>query len=173
MEVTLSEDGVLIFDHLDPFLAEILRQIPQAADPEGDERALHRLLPTPTHADGEEEFIDDWNEFVRPELKQLFGDAMDDVVEDLSRIEYNEERTIARLTIDPDHAESWLNATNQARVVLCERHRFTEKELESDLALSFESRRDLALVQMNFYAMIQEIVLRWTMGELPDDDEAL
>jgi len=171
MNVTLDDDGVLTFGDLDPFFAEILRQIPQAADPQGDERALNRLLPPPTHADGEEEFIDDWNEFVRPELKQFFGDSMQKVIDDLHGISEEQGRGLCRLSIRRDNADAWINALNQARIVLAERHRFTEKELESDVALSFESRRDLALVQMNVYLMVQEILIRWTLDELPDDAE--
>ncbi len=173
MEVTLAEDGVLIFGELDPLLTEIFRQIPEAANPDGDERALRRILPAPTQLEGEEEFLEDWSEYVQPELKQGFSEAIEVVTTDLATIKHNRKRNTSRLIIAPNHADAWINALNQARIILAERHRFTEAELEADIDLSFETRRDLALLQMNFYAMLQEILLRWLLGELPDECDAV
>jgi len=176
MEVTLAEDGILIFGGLDPFLVEILRQIPEAADPNGSTDALQRLLPPPTRSeDTEQEFLEDWENYVRPGLEEAFKEAIGIVERDLHSLQSPGNKTdkaaTCELCIQPNHADAWIHALNQARIVLAERHRFTEKELEADLVLTFESRRELALVQMNFYAMLQEILLRWSLGELPDDAE--
>jgi len=168
MEVSLGTQGSLVFNRLDPFLTEILRQIPDAANPAGDANALARLSPPPIVGEVDDEFLQDWEDYVKPELQALFSEALSVVSQDLLGLMNQPTNARNRLEIPLEHADAWINALNQARIVLAERHHFTEDELGKCGILCFESRRDLALVQMNFYAMIQEMLIRWISDDLED-----
>ena len=54
----------------------------------------------------------------------------------------------------------WLNALNQARLVIAAKNNFTENELNDHFRSPIGSRRDLSLFQVNFYGFLQEFILR-------------
>jgi hypothetical protein len=65
----------------------------------------------------------------------------------------------SRLVILCAHGEAWLNALNQARLILATKFEFSDEELSlHEVPRSF-SRRDLVLLQINFYAAIQERII--------------
>ena len=65
----------------------------------------------------------------------------------------------SRLVILCVHGEAWLNALNQARLILATQFEFSDEELSlHEVPRSF-SRRDLVLLQINFYAAIQERII--------------
>jgi hypothetical protein len=65
----------------------------------------------------------------------------------------------SRFVILCAHGEAWLNALNQARLILAGKFEFTDEELSlHEVPRSF-SRRDLVLLQINFYAAIQERII--------------
>ena len=63
------------------------------------------------------------------------------------------------LEIPRAHSEAWLTTLNALRLALAEEHGFTEKDLSLNDAPDFSSERGLALMQVNFYAFIQECLL--------------
>jgi hypothetical protein len=153
----------LEISELDPFLAELLRQIPASTNPEGTPEAEARLLSAPDEA-SKKEYCKEWKLYVQPELRRLFSSATETVAEDLKQLLGGEKDFANRnLRIPTDHADAWLNALNQARLVIAAKNNFTDAEL-CDYRSPIGSRRDLSLFQVNFYGFIQEFILREVCG---------
>jgi hypothetical protein len=159
MEICRRDNQIEISD-LDPFLAELLRQIPTSADPEGAPAAEQRLFSSP--AQGKEpEICAEWKLYVEPELRRLFQTATETVAADLEQLNGNEKIFANRtLRIPSKHADAWLSALNQARLVIAAKNNFTEVELGDHFRSPIGSRRDLSLFQVNFYGFLQEFILR-------------
>jgi hypothetical protein len=166
MEICRRKDEIEISE-LDPFLAELLRQIPASTNPEGTTDAEKRLFSAPADA-SRKELCAEWKTYVEPELRRLFRSATETVAADLEQLNGNEKPFAnRRLRIPAEHADAWLNALNQARLVLAERYNFTDTELCDHYRSPVGSRRDLSLFQINFYGFLQELILRelgWTSG---------
>jgi hypothetical protein len=80
---------------------------------------------------------------------------------DLEQLNGNEKSLANRtLRIPTKHADAWLSALNQARLVIATNNNFTELELNDHLRSPIGSRRDLSLFQVNFYGFLQEFILR-------------
>jgi hypothetical protein len=146
MMIRRSKDKSIEFTRIESIEAELLKQVPDAGDPE--------------EAPG---MVKDWEEFVRPELRHLFFSARKVVEEDLATMTRRPGRH-SHLVVPLVHAEAWLNALNQARLVLATKYDFSEAELSFNQPLQTFSRRDLVLLQINFYAAVQERLIE-ILGE--------
>jgi hypothetical protein len=159
MEICRRKNQIEISE-LDPFLAELLRQIPASANPEGAPAAEQRLFSPPTKGK-ETELCVEWKLYVEPELRRLFQSATETVAGDLEQLNGNEKTFANRaLRIPAKHSDAWLSALNQARLVITAKNNFTENELNDHFRSPIGSRRDLSLFQVNFYGFIQEFILR-------------
>jgi len=159
MEICRHNDHIEISE-LDPFLAELLRQIPASASPDGVSAAEQRLFSSPANRK-ETELCAEWKVYVEPELRRLFQSATETVAADLEQLNGNEKSLANRtLRIPAKHADAWLSALNQARLVIAAKNNFTEGELGDHLRSPIGSRRDLSLFQINFYGFLQEFILR-------------
>jgi hypothetical protein len=163
MEISRRNDELEISE-LDPFLAELLRQIPASTKPEGSIEAEQRLFSAPAAKD-EKESCAEWKLYVEPELRKLFQTATETVAADLEQLNGNE-RTFANRTlrIPAGHADAWLSALNQARLVIAAKYDFADSELCDHYRSPIGSRRDLSLFQVNFYGFLQEFILREIVG---------
>jgi hypothetical protein len=163
MDVRRRDNG-LEFSEIDPFLAELLRQIPESADVHDSAAARARLFCAPVD-ESEPELRKEWKQLVEPELERLFRSSAETVARDLKQL-CGKERTFANriLQIPNEHADAWLNALNQARLAIAARNDFTEGELGDCYRSPIGSRRDLSLFQVNFYGFIQEVILRELCG---------
>ncbi len=159
MEV-FRNNGTLEISEIDPFLAELLRQVPASTQSEAVPAVEKRLFSAPA-APSEKEFCEDWKIYVEPDLRRLFQTATETVESDLRQLS-EKEKTFANcaLRIPLANAEAWLNALNQARVALAAKYDFTEAELSDHYRSPIGSRRDLSLFQVNFYGFLQEFILR-------------
>lgn len=159
MEIRRTNDQLEISE-LDPFLAELLRQIPASTNPEGAEAAEQRLFCLPAK-DSERKICAEWKLYVEPELRRLFQSATETVASDLEQLN-GKEKPFANCTlrIPTTHAEAWLSALNQARLVIAAKYNFDEGELGDHYRSPIGSRRDLSLFQVNFYGFLQEFILR-------------
>ena len=159
MEIRRQGD-VLEISELDPFLAELLRQVPESTKPEGDEKAEARLFSLPADA-SETELCSEWKLYVEPELRRLFRSATETVAADLNQLN-GKSKPFANCTlrIPKKHAQAWLSALNQARLVIAAKYNFTEAELSDHYRSPIGSRRDLGLFQVNFYGFLQEFILQ-------------
>jgi hypothetical protein len=159
MEIRRENDALEIRE-LDPFLAELLRQVPTSAQPKDSPRAEERLFSAPV-ANGENEFCDEWKVYVVPELRRLFQSATETVRQDLEQLSCTKKPFAnCTLRIPLAHADAWLSALNQARLAIAAGYEFTEDELCDHYRSPLGSRRDLGLFQVNFYGFLQEYLLR-------------
>jgi hypothetical protein len=163
MEICRRKDELEISE-LDPFLAELLRQIPASTNPESMPAAEGRLFSLPAGAT-EKEICAEWKLYVQPELRRLFRSATETVAADLQQLSGNEKNFANRsLRIPAQHADAWLNALNQARLVIAAKNEFSDGELCDHYRSPIGSRRDLSLFQVNFYGFLQEFILRELIG---------
>jgi Domain of unknown function (DUF2017) len=159
MEICRRKDQIEISE-LDPFLAELLRQIPSSANPEGMPAAEQRLFSPPVTDKGAK-ICAEWKLYVEPELRRLFQTATETVAGDLEQLNGSEKSFANRvLRIPAKHADAWLSALNQARLAIAAKYNFTDGELGDHFRSPIGSRRDLSLFQVNFYGFLQEFILR-------------
>jgi Domain of unknown function (DUF2017) len=158
------KDDVLELSELDPFLAELLRQIPSSTKCDDAVAAEQRIFSEPAQPN-EKEICEEWKVYVQPELRRLFQSATETVASDLQQLN-GSEKPFANCTlrIPTEHADAWLNALNQARLVITTKNNFNEGELCDHYRSPIGSRRDLSLFQVNFYGILQEFILRETEG---------
>ena len=163
MDICRRKNGLEI-SQLDPFLAELLRQIPASTSVENSAAAQRRIFSSPAN-EAEKEACSEWKTYVKPELQRLFRSATETVAADLEQLNGNEKSFANRtLVIPQEHADAWLNALNQARLSIAARNDFTEGELGDNYRSPIGSRRDLSLFQVNFYGFLQEFILRELLG---------
>ena len=153
------EGDCLEISELDPFLAELLRQIPDSTRTEGAEAAQQRLFSLPAQT-SEREICAEWKVYVEPELRRLFQTATETVATDLQQLN-GSTKPFANCTlrIPTQNAEAWLNALNQARLVIAAKYNFSDVDLCDHYRSPIGSRRDLGLFQVNFYGFLQEFIL--------------
>jgi Domain of unknown function (DUF2017) len=163
MEICRQND-VLEVRELDPFLAELLRQIPESAQPKDCPAAEERLFSPPAAME-QNELCGEWKLYVVPELRRLFQSATETVRQDLAQLQ-DTKKPFANCTlrIPLAHAEAWLSALNQARLAIAASYQFSEKDLCDHYRSPLGSRRDLGLFQVNFYGFLQEFILREING---------
>ena len=159
MEFRRQQDCLEITE-LDPFLAELLRQIPESCNVDGVEAAQQRIFSAPTCA-SEKEICAEWKVYVEPELRRLFRSATETVEADLQQLnDCTKPFANCTLRIPMENAEAWLNALNQARLAIAAKYNFTDGELCDHYRSPIGSRRDLGLFQVNFYGFLQEFILQ-------------
>lgn len=158
MEIRREGDCIEISE-LDPFLAELLRQIPESTNAEGVDAAQRRLFTLPVPA-SEREMCAEWKLYVEPELRRLFQTATETVTVDLQQLN-GSTKPFANCTlrIPTMNADAWLSALNQARLVIASKYNFNDGELCDHYRSPIGSRRDLGLFQVNFYGFLQEFIL--------------
>jgi Domain of unknown function (DUF2017) len=159
----ICRDGeILQISDLDPFLAELLRQIPSSTKTDDVPGAKDRLFTKPST---QKEICAEWKSYVEPELRRLFRSATETVAADLAQLNGNEKSLRNRtLRIPLEHADAWLNTLNQARLVIAAKYEFSDEELNDHDRSPIGSRRDLSLFQVNFYGFLQEFILREIMA---------
>lgn len=136
-----------------PFFAALLADLPQAAA--RHEHARGRLYPEPSgDSRGDEDLRHDWETHVRPELEKLFASSRDIVARDLTSLVVRGQS--ARLAIPAAHIDAWLNALNQARLVIAEENGFGEEDMNHAMPMDLSTRRGMDLLKMHFYADLQE-----------------
>jgi hypothetical protein len=158
VEITRTEEKTILLTHIDPVFAELLRRVPKSADPTGSDAARERIFSKPTEDPEEEEFASDWQEFIEPDLAKLFQSALEVVGGDLKKLRVDAISGEAALTIANDHLEAWIHSLNQARLVLTERNKIQEEDLERTPPLAADPRSFL-LAQLRFYADLQGVFL--------------
>ena len=88
MEV-FRKNGSLEISEIDPFLAELLRQIPASTKSEAVPAVEQRLFSAPA-GPNEKELCAEWKIYVEPELRRLFQTTTETVAADLQQLGENE-----------------------------------------------------------------------------------
>lgn len=172
MELDLSNPDVLRLRKVPDFFAAMLKELPSLAAGESySPEAECRLFPAPCNAEEHPEIDADWKAFVQPELHEFFRSARDVVEADLRGM--RQSKNGARIDIPMRHADSWLNALNQARLSLAAAYNLTEKELSAEPESLGTDSRAQALARVNLFALLQEVLIRAMEGRQggePDSD---
>ena len=159
MEISRLDENTILLSRIDPVLADLLRRISSSADPSGHEAATARIFSAPTNDPEEEDFVQDWREYVEPGLAKLFQSALQVIDGDVQKMHPSAKTGEATVSVPRDHFEDWIHGLNQARLVLAERHGFGEKEMGRTLPLATDPR-SFALLQMRFYDSLLDFFLR-------------
>ncbi len=166
MTFAQTADGTLVVRGIpEPFL-EMLKAIPRWNESSGPE-AEARLFPPPSTNDAG--LVNDWKAHVQPDLYELFLDSRSTVLADLGSI--SGEPGNFSLDIPIHHAPAWLNALNQARLAIAETYSFTDKELSKPAPAKLTTARQIARLEMDFFAAIQEWIIDGVEDAPPQEPE--
>jgi hypothetical protein len=138
-----------------PLFAGLLTELPKVAG--RHKKAQARIYPDPGGPETDADLRRDWKEHVRPELERLFASSRETVARDLATLGKNGQGT--RLIIPAEHLDAWLNALNQARLVIVEENGFSEADLDQREPPDLATRRGLVLLKVHFYAHLQELLV--------------
>lgn len=153
MRVRYHPDSLELRD-IHPLFAELLADLPPTAARHDAARA--RLYPDPFGSEAAPEDAADWREHVEPGLERHFAESRDKVAADLAANPPSEQ---SRCVIPGGNIAAWLNALNQARLVIAEENEFGERELSGAEPPDLSTRRGLLLLKVHFYAHLQELLL--------------
>jgi hypothetical protein len=167
MRVFRVNDQTIGLGPIPPLLASLLHQIRPSANPEGDDVALARFFPAPT-AGADEEFDQDWQEYIRPDLAERFTGSLDIIEKDLAGFPPEEAPSTDAsgqpfgpiLLLPVSHIPAWILGLNQARLAIATRYRFSEAEMNYD-EMTEGDVRALALLQVDFYGSLLEGFVRF------------
>jgi hypothetical protein len=159
VQISRVDGQTLQISQLDPLLRELLQRVVASADPSGSAAAQERLFSKPSDDPEESEFFQDWQEYVEPELRHVFQSALEVIERDLTTLREESPDRGGELTIPLSHLESWIHGLNQARLALTARHGFSEEDMDRILPLAADPR-SLALLQVRFYGILQELFLQ-------------
>lgn len=156
MTFEFTEGGGGCFHEIHSVVEAILRAA--AADPwERCPEGSARLLPPPGE-DGE--LIEDWEDHVRPELREGFFRARSVVEADLEAMTQGKKGDWS-LTIHSDHVDAWLTTLNAVRLALASEHDLTEADMAADEEeTDFSTPKGIALLQVNLFGFMQECLIR-------------
>ena len=159
MRIERLDEKTVAVGPLDPLGCELLQQIRTAADPSNSPAARARLFPPPIR-DKKSELRQEWKEYVVPELAELFASHLEVIENDLQDFPGDEATDSSPvLHIPVKHLEAWVHGLNQARLAIAARHRFTERDMDTPIAMEADERA-LALFQVWFYGILEECFLR-------------
>lgn len=101
-----------ILSHLEGLTLDIVRDLPDEADPEGNEKAHGRLYQDPTGGiTADPEINQEWKEYIQPDLEHLFLTAVQTVRRDLESLQevqliaYTDDTNNTDLMAEDDPAE--------------------------------------------------------------------
>ncbi len=123
----LDEKRILI-SGIPSVLAAMLRELPEILELRDSPDARARLHPNPTA--GSDNINREWHQLADPELRHLFVSAGETVTRDLTALTADKENGDAWQVAFPiEHVPAWMNALNQARLILGEVHKIDEAEM--------------------------------------------
>jgi hypothetical protein len=156
MQIRWDEEG-WYFEEMDPFAAELLRELPACAVPD-DDAARERIFTSPTG--GADATADqEWRENVVPDLAALFQSHVDVVVGDLAAMKTEGEE--ASVHVPVAHARAWIHTLNQARLALGARHGVTDDDTAGRRKTRSRAKA-YGLMQIDFYGMLLGLILGHT-----------
>src|SRR5205823_10858142 len=122
----------------------------------------------------DEEFVEDWQELIAPDLEMQFAGEVGTFLSDLdgaqavaSEDSENPDEKLYRLDVPLDHGQAWFSTLNQARLLLDLKYKLHDAGEPSIASLTDEAHgemkepiRVLVLMRYEFYAWIQEWLVR-------------
>lgn len=155
MKFRRVDPSSLELEEMHPLFASLLAELPRVAA--RHDRARGRLYPDPVADTLDDEMRRDWDEHVRPGLAELFASSREIVARDVAN--FIAEPKSRRLVIPCDHIDAWLNALNQARLIIVEENGLTDADLDHREPPDLSTPRGLLLLKVHFYAHLQELLV--------------
>lgn len=156
MRLTRQSPDVLQLQDVPPLFAVLLADLPRIAALH--EEARERLYPDPIGPnDAGDDLRSDWREHVVPELERLFASSREIAARDIAAMDVGAES--ASLSIPDKNIDAWLNALNQARLIIAGRNSFREEDLDAREEPDLSTARGLDLLRLHFYAHLQEVLV--------------
>lgn len=157
LSVRAVEGDLLLLEGLDRAIAMCLRQVPailaRRESGSSRERFHPHAIPSDTGRNAE------WHRLMDDDLRHLFEAAADTFAGDLKELDLRREE----IRFPAAHLKAWMNAINQARVVLSEEHGFEAVDMQSD-DFSAGSQRDAALLYVQLLGYVLQVLVEFAMG---------
>jgi len=183
-------DDYWALDALSPAEWHLVAELPATAAGEPfSEETKARLFPSPLSPDSlaDEETLDsveDWNEFVQPDIESTFREAREIVEKDLAAVEMvsmeeffspaqyeaikEDLPDLRRVKIAIEHTDAWYSTLNQARLLMNEEYDLASSEERMMLRLEQQENVDpdrlLVFTQYELYSAVQGMLVEHVMG---------
>jgi hypothetical protein len=159
IQVRMVDEKNLRISGLHPFMTACLQELPVILEYRDKPKVHDRLFPAPTKDDAA--INQDWQETVGHDLQHLFRSSGEIVTRDLVALKpspKNPERY--SITFPAPHQSAWMNALNQARLVLAEL--FEVDEIDMNLPVDkISPSKLLAIIKIDqFGFLLQHFVQR-------------
>ena len=166
MELIKNNDSTWTLSKVSELEHLMLSRLPESADPSDCEQALDRLFPSPlapdADLDGDKSFSleNDWEEYIKPELRVEFRDALKIVADDLGKSNMTKEGDLNhyQFIIPTAHANQWCSALNQARIVIHLKYDLPDEDGVMDMSPNPE--KWMATLQSEIYGMLMEFLIK-------------
>lgn len=136
--------------NITPLLAHCLFEVPEILRLRDHPESQQRLFPDPTSHDSESN--DDWHRLMDDELRHLFVSAGETIARDLTQLDAAQ----GQVTFPTEHINAWMSALNQARLILGEKFRVTEADMDRQ-DLEIRVPRDKALLQIHLLGWLLQL----------------
>ena len=165
MELINHEDSTWSLRKVTELEHLMLTRIPEAADASDCEDAQHRLFPSPIAPTAkideqkEAEAASDWKEYIEPDLREAFRDALKVVADDIGGAAEKriDGATYYQINVPKAHADHWCSALNQARLVIHHRHALPDEDGEMDH--DPDAEKWMAMLQSEIYSIVMEFLV--------------
>ena len=182
-------DEFWALDALTPAEWHLVAELPAASDSDAFSPATReRLFPSLFSPDAlvdedTQSHLEDWDQFVTPDLKDTFDDARALIAQDIAKVESFEVEEmlepeyaemaegvpeLKRLRVPIEHTESWYSVLNQARLMMNEEFDLAESDdrllLQFQDAENVDQDRLMLLAQYEIYSVIQSILVENVMN---------
>ncbi|MGA2603813.1 MAG: DUF2017 family protein [Verrucomicrobiia bacterium] len=162
----LDEKRILI-SGIPPVLAAMLREVPEILELRDSPDARARLYPNPT-ADNDK-INQEWRQMAGPELRHLFVSAGETVGRDLTALAVDGESGDAwRVAFPIEHVPAWINALNQARLILGEVHKIDEVEMNRT-DFDPQSAKHMAALRIHLLGYLLHLFVELDSGDEPEN----
>jgi hypothetical protein len=154
---------------IEPFLADCLETLGETLEQRDSPRASGRLFPPPT-ADSDKA-NEDWQKFVDPDLRHLFVSAGETVLRDLTGLQPEapaQPPASYQVTFSAQHANAWISALNQARLILGELFHITEEDMNKT-RFDVTDERTLAIVRIHLLGYLLHLFVEMANPETGGD----
>lgn len=164
MRLRSNDDGTWEIQRLRELEFLMLGKLEGAVDtsdlPEAHDRLYQSPLGRVPVDEAEDEMVEDWEGLVHPDLRDQFRSALEVVLADMDGFKGRKRQGEMEysLVVPKKHADDWVSALNQARLVLHERHDLPDE----DGVLDGEGGAEqwMALLQSEVYGTIIEFLVR-------------
>ena len=151
------EDDLVLLEGVDRALALCLRQVPAILERRDQATSRERFYPDAIPSDTARNA--EWHRLMDDDLRHLFEAAAETYARDLAGLDLRREE----VRFPAVHLKAWMNAINQARVVLSEEYQFDAIDMQRD-DFSAGTQRDAALLHVQLLGYVLQVLVEHVQG---------